>query len=122
MDVKVKKSTINQKGVFALRQFQKGETVLKWHPKILNRTEFKNLKESQKHYLYKFGQKYFLMQAPEKYVNHSCEPNTEVKNTSDIAIRNINKGEEITSDYGKSAFVPFKCHCGSQKCRGWIGR
>ncbi len=41
------------------------------------------------------------MQSPEKFVNHSCEANTQVRNHGDIAIRNINKGEGITSDYGK---------------------
>ena len=63
----------------------------------------------------------FLMQPPEKYVNHSCEANTEVKNHCDVAIRYIKKGDEITSDYNKKgSFVSFICKCGSKRCRGII--
>jgi len=63
------------------------------------------------------------MQVPEKYVNHSCNANTRVGNQCDIAIRDIKKGEEITSDYGKEgSFISFKCECGSKNCRGRIGR
>ena len=60
------------------------------------------------------------MQSPEKFVNHSCEPNTHVKNSCDVAVRNIKKGEEITSDYGKNNFVSFICKCGGKNCRGAI--
>ena len=39
------------------------------------------------------------MQEPEKYVNHSCNPNTKYGNYSDIVIRDIKKGKEITGNY-----------------------
>ena len=113
MNIVVKKSKISGKGVFAKRDFKKGELVLKWNRKILTKLEAGKLNTKQKHYLYQEGNKYFLMQPPEKYVNHSCEANTVAKNKSDIAIRNIKKGEEITSSY---ANFSFKCKCGSKKC------
>lgn len=120
-DIVVKKSKINKKGVFAARDFKKGEVVLKWNPKILEKSEIEELKDNQRHYLYKIGRyKYFLMQPPEKFVNHSCEANTQVKNSCDVAVRNIKKGEEITSDYGKGGSVSFECKCGSKNCRGVI--
>ena len=117
----VKKSKINKKGVFAARDFRKGEVVLKWNPKNLGKSEIEKVKDNQKHYLYKVGKnKFFLMQPPEKFVNHSCEANTQVKNSCDVAVRNIKKGEEITSDYGKGGSVSFVCQCGSKNCRGVI--
>jgi SET domain-containing protein len=118
----VKNSKINKKGVFAGKDFKKGEVVLKWNPKILGKIEIENFKDSQKHYLYKVkGDKYFLMQSPEKFVNHSCEANTRVENNCDVAIRDIKKGEEITTDYGDgNSSVLFMCHCGSKNCRGVI--
>lgn len=117
----VKKSKINKKGVFAVRDFKKGEIVLKWTPKFLGKFEVEKLKNDQKHYIYKDGKdKYLLMQSPEKFVNHSCEANTQVKNHCDIAIRDIKKGEEITSDYGKGSLVSFECQCGSKNCRSVI--
>ena len=120
-DIIVKKSKISKKGVFAARDFKKGEVVLKWKPKILGKSKIEELRDDQKHYIHKVGKnKYFLMQSPEKFVNHSCEANTRVKNRCDVAIRDIKKGEEITSDYGKDGPVSFECRCGSKKCRGVI--
>jgi SET domain-containing protein len=117
----VKKSKINKKGVFANKNFKKGEVVLKWHPKKIKKSDVEKLPDSQKHYIDKVGKSgYFLMRAPEKFVNHSCSPNTKTKNFSDIAIRNIRKGEEITTNYGKSNLVPFKCKCGSKNCKKTI--
>lgn len=114
MDIVVRKSKISGKGVFAKRDFKKGEIVLQWNPKILTKTEAEKLAPKQKHYLYQEKNKYFLMQPPEKYVNHSCDSNTVAKNKSDIAIKNIKKGEEVTSTYAN--FI-FKCKCESKKCK-----
>lgn len=118
----VRKSKIDKKGVFAARDFKKGEIVLEWNPKILANAEVKLLKAGQKHYLLPAGKKgYLLMRSPEKFMNHSCEANTRARNRCDIAVRNIRKGEEITSDYGKEGgAVPFACKCRSKKCRGTI--
>ncbi len=122
-DIIIKKSKINKKGVFAARDFRKGEVVLKWNPKILEQSEIGKLKNNQKQYLKKVGRnKYFLRQSPEKFVNHSCEANTRSKNGCDVAIRKIKKGEEITSDYGKDSLVSFVCKCGSKNCRGVINK
>jgi SET domain-containing protein len=120
-DVVVKKSKINNQGVFAARNFKQGEVVLKWNPQEFKETEVEQLSSTQKNFLYKSSGKSFLMQAPEKYINHSCESNTKAENNSDIAIRDIKKGEEITSDYASEVYIPFKCKCGGKNCRGIIG-
>lgn len=117
----IRKSKIHNFGIFANRDFKKSKVVLKWKPKILKKSEIEKLSIKGKHYVYQNGNDYFLMQYPEKYVNHSCEANTEVKNQGDVAVRDIKKGEEITSDYSKEgSFVSFKCKCGSKICRGEI--
>lgn len=114
----VKKSNIHGKGVFASRNFKKGEIVLKWKPKFLSKSDTKELSEKDKHFLYKVGKKYLLEQPPERFVNHSCMPNTRVMGYSDVALRNIKKGEEITSRYGKASLpVGFICECGSHNCK-----
>ncbi len=56
-DIVVRKSKINKKGVFASRNFKKGEVILRWNPKILDKYEIGKLKNNQKHYLYKTGKK-----------------------------------------------------------------
>lgn len=116
-DTIIKKSKISGKGVFALRDFKKGEVVLKWSPKSIIKDHIEKMSTSKKKYILQVGRKYFLMQAPEKYVNYSCEPNTNTKNLCDIAVRNIKKGEEIASNYGGESQDDFLCKCGSKKCK-----
>ncbi len=116
-DVVVKKSKINGKGVFAMRNFKKGEVVMIWKPIILERSELKNFSEREKDYIASVKGKFLLMQSPEKFVNHSCKANTSVKNFCDIAKRNIKKGEEITGNYKETGGLNnFRCVCGSKKC------
>lgn len=118
----LEKVKINKRGIFAARAIKKGEVVLEWNPKILSEAEVEKLESDQKHYIVKAGEDmYLLMKPPERYVNHSCEPNTMVfKNNSDVAVRDIKKGEEITSDYGGNGMVSFRCGCGSKNCKGTI--
>lgn len=122
-NVIIKKSNINKKGVFAARNIKKGDVILKWKPlKILTKQEVNKLAETEKHYVsnYKHGE-YILQGEPERYMNHSCNPNSEVQNRSDIAIKNIKKGEEITSDYSFGNLeIHFECHCGSKNCKKFI--
>jgi SET domain-containing protein len=99
MDVRVKKSKIEGRGVFAARDFKKDEIVLTWHPKSLTKFEFDNLSDSESRYRHKEGDSYSIMQPPERYVNHSCDPNTKPNDSSDIAIRDIEQDEDVTSDY-----------------------
>jgi SET domain-containing protein len=118
-DVVVKDSSIHGKGLFAARPFQKGEVVLKWKITWLNQEELARLPESDHIYLGFYEGKTALFGAPERYINHSCDSNTTIGDYCDIASRNIETGEEITSDYSGS-FIPggsMVCTCGSNKCR-----
>lgn len=113
----VRSSTISGRGLFATSLIEAGEVVVSWHPKILTRDQADALSASEKHYLYPEGSNMLYMQPPEKYMNHSCEPNTHVVGKSDVASRNIEPGEEITSDYMDLETENFICNCGSPKCR-----
>jgi SET domain-containing protein len=61
-----------------------------------------------------------------KYINHSCDPNCETDiirgHVWIIATRDIKKGEEISYNYGYDldAWEDHPCHCGSEKCVGFI--
>ncbi len=124
MDIIIKNSKINGKGVFANRDFKKGEIVLKWNPTRLKKDEVK--KFPQKYILVIFGgeKEYYLMNPPERYVNHSCDSNchSDSDNFYDIAIKDIKKGEEITGDYPEiePSGIKIKCNCGSKKCKGFF--
>ncbi|MDP6293722.1 MAG: SET domain-containing protein [Candidatus Woesearchaeota archaeon] len=122
-DVVVKRSKIAKKGVFASRDFKKGEVVMKWDTSHkLTEEEVKNVPEEQQHYVAYNSGKYILMQPPARYINHSCEANTVVKDHADVALRDIKKGEEITSNYAEDLApgVEMVCACGSKKCRKLI--
>lgn len=67
-----------------------------------------------------------------RLINHSCEPNCRIeKYTSEgkpvvgvFAHTDITEGEELTFDYayGNNSSAPFRCHCGTPTCRGYIGK
>lgn len=122
--VEIKKSKKHGNGLFALRNFRKGESVyLLEKGRIVNYDEIQNLSEQEKIHLDKIGEnEYEIMEPPGCYINHSCEPNVEEKDRTGYALKNINKGEEITIDYDKIAYFEksFKCRCGSKNCRGLI--
>ena len=104
-DVVLKKSKIGQfeKGVFANRNFKKGEVVLHYNLKQLTQKEFDELQESEKQFTHVHQGKIVLYNSPERYVNHSNKPNTvqNLKEGCDFALRDIKKGEEITTDSTK---------------------
>ena len=120
----VKHSKIHGKGVFAARDFKEGEVVTKWDTsKTITEDQLKKASTEEKKYITKMGDRIVVMQEPEKYVNHSCNPNTKVRNLCDVALRDIKKGEEITGNYLEegSLEVPFVCNCRSHNCKIKIG-
>ncbi len=120
-DVVSKKSPISGRGVFAARDFKRGEIVLRWQPKLLDAKQIKKLSDKEKIYVSQCGNKFYLMQPSECYVNHSCEANTYARNGCDVAKRNIKSGEEITADYTQEGIMSsFRCYCGSKNCKGII--
>ncbi len=122
--VLVKESRIEGTGVYAVRDFKKGEIVITWKAdRIMKKEAIKNLsKDNQNHLCYIGKGQYIVQQSPERYVNHSCDPNTYVKNKRDIAKRDIKKGEEITTDYSLDSMEDWEmtCECGSKNCRKTI--
>ena len=65
-----------------------------------------------------------------RWINHSCDPNTEIDSswTAEtktirawwLATRVIAAGEELTYDYAFAGAVAERCYCGSPQCRGVI--
>ena len=123
MNVIVKESKIEGKGVFAARDFKKGEVVLDWSDSLIFTPEqAKKLPEEDKKYIYYDRNKRVLVKSPARFVNHSCDPNTFICNFCGIAKRDIKKGEEITEDYSKenNPDLKLECNCGSKNCKGIV--
>lgn len=120
MSVIIRKSKIQGKGVFAGINFKKGDIVMKWDASVLlTEKEAKKIPKRYGKYLVFFKGKYIFAQAPERYLNHSCEPNTKEGILCDVAIRSIKKGGELTTDYSINAphHYKMKCNCKSEKCK-----
>ena len=99
-DVIIGKGNLAGKGVFANRNFKKGEVVIKYNLKSLSQKEFENLPRSEKEFTHTHRGTIHLYSEPERYVNHSDNPNTrqDLESFCDVALRDIVKGEMITTD------------------------
>ena len=111
-------------GLFADKNFKKGDVVLKFKADIVDAKHASP--EAVRIGEHKFLDTKWLV--PEAFINHSCSPNTtiDVKKYRYTAIKNIRKNEEVTFDYltteydMKKSGEDFKCECGSRNCYGQI--
>ena len=115
------KSKIEANGVFAGQNLSQGEEILRIDDSYI--VEESKLTQHQKDYEADWltGDKVILMQSPERYINHSCNPNSHVETKDNIryviALQNIRQGDDITYDYGEDFTRRHKCSCGSPNCR-----
>src|SRR3989344_8603059 len=115
LEVRVKPS--GEKGLFPKRLFKKGEVVLKLEGTISSHPA---------KYSIEVGDDEHITDEIGSYLNHSCEPNTEIERAKREvrARRDIAQGEELTFDYNANETemaYPFECKCGSKNCQGLIG-
>ena len=117
MSIRISNSRIHGKGIFANKDFNKGEIVLRWdsYSRKISDQEYYKLPEGQKSMVLS-GR---LYTSALQFMNHSCEPNVKSIEGYDTAVRDIEEGEEITCDYHKESipFITLRCNCGSKNCR-----
>jgi len=107
------------RSVFALRDFQKGETVV-----VGRRIQI--LPERSIYSLQMEFELHVELDEPACLINHSCYPNTGVRNNQFggydfVALVPIATGDEITFDYETTEYISIavpKCLCGTYNCRG----
>jgi len=96
----VRPSPIEGLGAFAKRPLKKGEVVFRWNPRRLQNEDVERVSKAERRYLNTLEDgTTVLMQSPERYVNSSDDPNTMNVGETDVALRDIAQGEEITSKY-----------------------
>ena len=102
-DVVIGKGNLSGKGVYANRDFKKGEVIIKYNLKPLTKEDYKNLTKSEEMFTHTHLGTTYLYSEPERYVNHSLKPNTyqDLVKKCDTALRDIEKGEVITTDATK---------------------
>ena len=106
-DLLIGKGNLAGKGVYAGRDFKRGEVVSNYNLKPLNQKQLEDLPESEKEFTHSHLGQIYLYLEPDRYVNQSDNPNTrqDHKNKCDIASRDIKKGEMITTDATKDDIV-----------------
>jgi len=121
--LKVGGNKIGELGVFAKKDFKKGELLLKTVPgKFLHRKDFKHMTPHSERWNYYDKDYYYFMSDPEFYINHSCDPNVFLKDFLLRAMKPIKKGEEICYDYSLDGIDEWKmkCKCGTKRCRNIV--
>lgn len=113
------------KGVYTIRQYLTGAYVMAFAGTTVQYHAISDFT----HYI-QIGPQEFLSPSGEAddFVNHSCDPNCALYLESGAmimrTIRTIEKGDELTLDYGTILFsepTSFTCECGSHNCRGQVG-
>lgn len=110
-------------GLYAEESIRKGACIIEYTGRRVSKKEEET---SRSKYLFEVNKKKTIDGASRKntarYINHSCRPNAEIeirnKRVFIMALRNIQKGEELSYDYGEEYFDehirPKGCRC--MKC------
>jgi hypothetical protein len=128
--VEVRESSIGGLGVFTtqalrpgelIREFELGREVTREKPLRLENGELPE-------HCPLIDGRFFLVGAPDRYFNHSCDPNVYKRFAGGrievVARRSIAAGDELTLDYliNNSGGDCWPCHCGAVRCRGETAR
>ena len=137
--LRVRRSRLHGRGVFALRRIRKGTRVVEYlgerisHKEADRRYELKQ--ENDNHTFLFIVDRSVVIDGgangnDARFINHSCDPNCESliddRRVFIEAIRTIRPGDELTYDYqiGRDKQDPpnvdeiYACRCGAAGCRG----
>jgi SET domain-containing protein len=137
--IRVRRSRVHGRGVFARRRIRKGTRIIEYlgdrvsHKEADRRYEHKTTDDA--HTFLFIVDRGVVIDASHhgndaRFINHACDPNCESviedRRVFIEAIRTIRPGEELNYDYqiGRSKDDPpdvdevFACRCGSPGCRG----
>jgi uncharacterized protein len=128
-DVTARESRIAGLGVFAERPFAAGDVVLVIDTSRVvddERPLRPEAGEHEEHCTYLRDGRVVLLQAPERHLNHSCDPNAYLRTVGTglhvVARRPIESGQEVTLDYliNTHGGTRWRCHCEADRCRGLL--
>lgn len=133
-DTEVREIDRYGKGVFAKEDIKKGSLLAVFGGYVMDISYEELLPDSIKDNALQISENLVLGVKEESevevacYFNHSCDPNAGFKGQIFlVAMRDIEKDDQVTFDYGMVLFrsrygndYMFKCACGSAQCRGNI--
>jgi SET domain-containing protein len=137
--MRVRRSRVHGRGVFAQRRIRKGTRIIEYlgdrvsHRQADRRYEHKDINDNHT-FLFIVDRNVVIDGGANgndaRFINHSCDPNCESviedRRVFIEAIRTIQPGDELTYDYqiGRDRTDPpnvddiYACRCGAQGCRG----
>jgi len=137
----VKYSRIHYRGVFARRDIKVGTRIIEYVGEKITKAEADRraeipLRNAEKNncygavYIFELNKRYdidgYVPYNTARFVNHSCDPNCETEIIRGriwiVAIKEINKGREITYNYGYDfeSYQDHQCYCKASNCIGYI--
>jgi hypothetical protein len=137
----VRQSCIHSKGVFAKKDIARDTHIIEYVGEKITKKESERRaekvitrhKENVEHgavYIFELNKRYdidgYVEYNTARFINHSCSPNCESINIRGhiwiVAMRDIQKDEEITYNYGYSLdnYQDHVCRCNSENCVGYI--
>lgn len=116
----------NGKGIFSNKEFKKGDKIFEFKGNFFTFDQLPTpYNEVEDHYV-QIGKDLYMGPSggEDDLFNHSCDPNAGLKINGKevflIAIKDIEKGEEIVWDYSTTMDedeFEMACNCGSKNCR-----
>lgn len=138
--IRVRRSGVHGKGVYALRPIAAGEPILEYTGELISWPEAQRRHPHDpadpNHTFYFHVDDERVIDAKyggnaARWINHACDPNCESEVAGDgrvfiKALRDLQPGEELFYDYGlviDERYTPklkkeYACRCGSPACRG----
>jgi SET domain-containing protein len=140
--VEVRRSSIQGRGVFALRDIAEGERIIEYTGERISHDEATSRYDDEavkRHHTFLFTVDDDICidgshgGNEARFINHSCEPNAyalvQKKRIFIRALRAIEAGEEVVYDYWYSTDPGYTdedlrrlypCRCGTESCRGTL--
>jgi hypothetical protein len=123
-DVEVNDTRTKGRGVFARRDFARGEFIFRRrHGRVVDAAGIASLSSEDQMHMCELGwDRFAVLLPPGCYLNHSCDPNAMRSGVKVFAWCRIAAGDEITIDYRLNAFGgdSWPCDCGSDACSGTV--
>lgn len=139
--VVVRGSAIHGRGVFARKYISAGTRIIEYVGEKITKAESERraeviLNHSKQDrtkgavYIFTLNKRYDIdgnaAYNTARFINHSCHPNCEAQLIHGhiwiVALRDLNKGEELSYNYGydMDSYEEHPCRCGSHNCIGYI--
>ena len=132
-EVSIGNSEIGSRGVFTLEPIEAGQIIreFKLEREITPESPLRTDQGERQGHCTLIDHRFYLVASPERYLNHSCDPNVYLRfgphfgtdRIDLVALRAIEAHCELCLDYliNNEGGDSWSCNCGAARCRGKTG-